>query len=156
MAAVPQPLQTHEAVKPWAWADTWPVAKLTIQNRQLYVLSGASGRNLAFGPAHLPQTSLPGQPGNVAIAGHRDTHFDILRELEKGDLLHLQGVQQQKSYRVTSMRIVHESQVEVLSPNGQDEITLITCYPFDSVDPNTPLRYVVQGRPADYKVQVRL
>lgn len=149
-------LKTRQTVKPWAWADTWPVAKLTIQNRQLYVLSGASGRNLAFGPAHLSHTPKPGEPGNVAIAGHRDTHFDVLRELEKGDLLHLEGVKQQKSYRVTNMRIVHESQVEVLNSSRQDEITLITCYPFDSLGPNTPLRYVVQGRLDDSKDLVSL
>lgn len=141
-----QTLETNQPVKPWTWADTWPVAKLVINNQNLYVLAGASGRNLAFGPTHLSQTPLPGQAGNVAIAGHRDTHFSLLREVEKGDLLRLEGLKHDKEYRVSEIRIVHESETAVLNNNETDVLTLITCYPFDSVAENPELRYVVRGR----------
>jgi sortase A len=54
-----------------------------------YILAGASGRNLAFGPAHMLQTASLGSPGNAAIAGHRDTHFAVLKNAKMGDLVYL-------------------------------------------------------------------
>lgn len=138
-------LETGQQTPPWSWADTWPVAKLSINGSELYVLSGASGRNLAFGPTHLSQTALPGAPGNVAIAGHRDTHFRILKEVKNGDQLLLESLKGQFRYQVTDARIVHEDQVELLNNQGQNQMTLITCYPFDGLQSDTEFRYVVKG-----------
>ena len=73
--------------RPWPWADTWPLARLSVARlgvRRL-VLAGASGRTLAFGPGHHAGTALPGAPGNAVISGHRDTHFRFLGELRPGD-----------------------------------------------------------------------
>src|SRR5690606_13307287 len=77
--------------KPWPWADTWPVARLRLPGRAvpLTVLAGASGRNLAFGPAVMDGSAAPGTPGVSVIAGHRDTHFKALAELTVGDRLTL-------------------------------------------------------------------
>src|SRR4051812_40905646 len=71
--------------KPWPWADTWPVARLTIagQGVDVFVLAGANGRALAFGPGHVFGTPLPGEPGNSVIGGHRDTHLAFLRHLKR-------------------------------------------------------------------------
>lgn len=142
-------LETGEQTPPWAWADTWPVAKLSLKGSELYVLAGASGRNLAFGPTHLSHTAKPGKPGNVAIAGHRDTHFRLLKDLQKGDSLILESVTGRHSYQVTDTRIVHENQVDLLNNQGHNQMTLITCYPFDGLRSDTELRYVVRGITAE-------
>jgi sortase A len=135
---------------PWPGADTWPMARLTAPERgqTVYVLAGASGRTLAFGPAHVAGTARPGTLGNTALAGHRDTHFAFLKELRVGEELALEtpdgGVHR---YRVTAARVVHESEAWVLeppaTPGAAGVLTLITCHPFDAVIPGGAMRYVV-------------
>ncbi|NND35574.1 MAG: sortase, partial [Gammaproteobacteria bacterium] len=96
--------QVHDVdVKPWPWADTWPVAKLTVPalGIERYVLAGANGAALPFGPGHLSGTSLPGQPGTIVIAGHRDTHFDFAEHLQRGTRIVLESRDRRRSfYRV--------------------------------------------------------
>src|SRR5439155_1634919 len=75
--------------RPWPWADTWPVARLRVpaHDVDLIVLSGVSGRTLAFGPGHAPASAAPGAPGTAIITGHRDTHFRFLEHMKPGDEL---------------------------------------------------------------------
>jgi len=137
---------TGVAVKPWPWADTYPVARIEAprQGESLMVLSGASGRTLAFGPGHIAGTPLPGEHGNSVVSGHRDTHFAFLRELRKGDALLVQGANGTVArYVVTASEVVHRKDVRVLVDAGDDRLTLVTCFPFDSAMPGGPLRYVV-------------
>ena len=134
------------AMRPWPWADTYPVARIEApgQGESLVVLSGASGRTLAFGPGHVEGTPLPGAPGNAVVSGHRDTHFAFLRRLRRGDALLVQspdGVTVR--YRVAATEVVHRKDVRVMMDAGDDRLTLVTCYPFDSAVPGGPLRYVV-------------
>lgn len=131
--------------RPWPWADTWPVARLRVPSlgKDLYVLAGASGQSLAFGPAHVSASATPGQPDNVAIAGHRDTHFSFLRNLEEGDRLTLDTPSGSNHYRVEAAEVVFDSRTDLLLPSGRPELTLITCYPFERIVPGGPLRYVV-------------
>lgn len=77
----------RETARPWPWADTRPVARLQVPEHgvDLFVLAGGEGRTLAWGPGHLAGTALPGGPGNAVVAGHRDTHFAFLREIEVGE-----------------------------------------------------------------------
>jgi sortase A len=136
-------------VKPWAWADTWPVARLVAPRigADVYVLAGASGRTLAFGPGHMPGTAAPGEPGNAVISAHRDTHFAFLRELTPGDELLVEtpaGVR--RRFYVTATEVVDKHDLRVLLPEGSAELTLVTCYPFGAIDPRGPLRYVVRAR----------
>jgi sortase A len=141
-------LRGEAEAAPWPWADTWPLARLRIgeQKSDLLVLSGASGRNLAFGPAHVAGTAPPGSTGNSVLAGHRDTHFASLEDLGAGDLLWLEtpdGVV--RRYQVQGAAVVHESDVSPLEPAAEPVLTLITCFPFDATLPGGPLRYVVQA-----------
>ena len=133
-------------IRPWSWADTWPVARLRVRKygQDLIVLAGASGRTLAFGPGHVDGTPLPGQPGNSLISGHRDTHFRFLEQLQTGDLLDVQTADgRTHHFRVLGKRIVDSRNATV--PTSADEafLTLITCYPFDAVEPGGPLRMLV-------------
>jgi sortase A len=141
-------LAGQRAVKPWPWADTWPVARVQAlaSGDQLYVLSGADGRTIAFGPGHMHGTPLPGHEGNSVIGGHRDTHFAFLRDLKKGDALTVQredGVL--RHHRVSEMKVVDKHDTYVVSNIGATRLTLITCWPFDAIQAGGPERYVVSA-----------
>ncbi len=132
--------------KPWPWADTTPVARLGAPRHRvnLIVLDGGSGRTLAFGPGHVTGTARPGETGNVVIAGHRDTHFRFLRDLDRGDTLLMEGRDGElHDYEVVKTDIVDHTRADLLGDFGDDRLTLITCYPFDAIAPGGPLRYVV-------------
>jgi sortase A len=133
-------------MKPWPWADTHPVARLTIEHdgAAIIVLAGASGRTMAFGPGHLDGTALPGEPGNCVVTAHRDTHFAALRYLGPGDTITVQRTDGRSDrYVVKIMRVVSKQDMSVTRQDGRSRLTLITCYPFDAIRPGTPLRYVV-------------
>lgn len=143
-------LSSQKEVKPWPWADTWPVSRLTVPRLGIdrIVLAGASGSSLAFGPGHLFGTALPGENGNIVIAGHRDTHFRFLQELKNGDEILLQtGSGQNIPYRISEIRVIHENETRYLSQTGAATLTLITCYPFNAMTAGGPMRYIVIARP---------
>ena len=134
------------APKPWPWADTTPVARLGAPSKRvdLIVLEGGSGRTLAFGPGHVTGTAMPGEHGNVVIGGHRDTHFQFLKDLKPGDLLLLEGRDRELiDYAVTATEVVNSNRSDVLRDFGDDRLTLVTCYPFGAIRPGGPERYVV-------------
>ena len=139
-------LHGEQGVKPWRWADTWPIARLQFprQRRSYIVLAGASGRNLAFGPGHVDGTAAPEQIGNCVISAHRDTQFAVLREINIGDEIVLQtrgGTTIR--YRVRDRRVVRDRDTSLLEASSHRVLTLITCYPFDAIRPGGHLRYVV-------------
>jgi sortase A len=138
-------LQQDTPIKPWSWADTWPVARLKIGAEDLYVLEGASGRVLAFGPGHMSQTPMPGSAGNSVIVGHRDTHFASLQRLGYDDLIEVETFQGTSQYKIVGLYIVEQSHTELLNGSPLDMLTLITCYPFNSLQPRPTLRYVVRA-----------
>ena len=131
--------------KPWPWADSWPVARLTLPDgTEHIVLAGASGRNLAFAPGHLDGSAAPGGGGTCVIAGHRDTHFANLDRLERGQSVTLQDANgKQSAFRVTGAAVVDEGETWVLTGNDGPTLVLITCWPLDSPFPGGKLRYVV-------------
>ena len=153
--------QSH---KPWSWADTYPVAKLSIYRKQaaansdieaelndsLYVLAGASGRNLAFGPSLVLSSAPAGQKGNTVIAGHRDTHFAILNGMAVGRRLSLQTLKGNNIiYEVVATQVVNETETQFMAPSDDNRLTLITCYPFDALQGGAELRFVVQAIPVE-------
>jgi len=136
-------------VTPWPWADTWPIARLTAKagDVNLIVLAGGSGRTLAFGPGHLGASVLPGEVGNAVIAGHRDTHFQFLKEVQTGDVLTLEsGRGIEHSYEVVAVEIVNSEKGSLVLDTDVAMLSLVTCYPFDAIDSGGPLRYVVTAR----------
>ena len=139
---------SEQNVKPWPWADTWPIARLHVEEHdvELVVLAGATGRTLAFGPGHISGTAQPGAPGNCVFSGHRDTHFSFLRYVLPGEILRLETPDgSTQRFRVTARHIVYDKDIHVLDDSGDTTLTLITCYPFDAVVPGGPLRYVVRA-----------
>jgi sortase A len=134
--------------KPWPWADTWPVARLTLPGGgEHIVLAGATGRNLAFAPGHLDGSSEPGGGGTCVIAGHRDTHFADLDSLEKGQTVVLEDAGgRSRSYRVVTMAVVEERDTWVITDNDGPTLVLVTCWPLDSPLPGGSQRYVVWAK----------
>jgi sortase A len=115
----------------------------------MVVLSGDSGRILAFGPGHRSNSPLPATGGNAVISGHRDTHFAVLRSVVNGDRIWVQTLAGDTvHYEVHDVQVVHKSQVGITGDNGHDELTLVTCWPFDAIDPGGPERFVVSARRA--------
>ena len=133
-------------VKPWRWADTWPVARIEFpRQRQSYiVLAGASGRTMAFGPGHVDGTAAPDVNGNCVISAHRDSQFAVLRDVMVGDPIVMQTRDgRQVRYRIVAWHVVDKLDTSPLEPSRGRILTLITCYPFDAIRPGGPLRYVV-------------
>lgn len=120
-------------MKPWPCADAHPVARIVSQRLQIerYVLEGDSGRVLAFGPEHRSGTAIPGELGNSVIGGgHRDAHFEFLRELRVNDRVLVEKRDGTRvEYRVTTTTIVDKSDASVLAETTSPVLTLITCYP---------------------------
>ncbi len=104
---------------------------------------GQSTLSLALG--HIPGTALPGQAGNVGVAGHRDTLFRSLRSIERNDQIQFQTLDGSYDYRVESIEIVKPNDVRVLAPGRYPELTLVTCYPFYYVGA-APDRFIVKAR----------
>lgn len=129
--------------KPWPWADTWPVARMTMNNEELFILEGAQGNSLAFAPGHLQGTVLPGQKGISIIGGHRDTHFQFLEYAKMGQQIQIESHHGTSLYQVNKIAI-RDSKSEPLSFAGnEDQLVLITCYPFDALQAGGDMRYVV-------------
>jgi len=141
--------------RPWPWADFTPVARLAVPRLGIDrpVLSDASGRTLAFGLGQVTGTARPGDPGLAAIAGHRNTWGEFLRDLRDGDDVVLTGPGGARTYTVVERRVVTRPASGMLSGSdvgGGDAVVLITCWPFDGLRPG-PLRYLVIGRPRPAK-----
>jgi len=138
-------------VRPWPWADTWPVARLVAPRAgvERLVLHGASGRTLAFGPAWDSASAPPGDPGLVLISGHRDTHFRFLAELRAGDLLHLEHRTGRAVYRIEESSVLDTRIEQIVDRGDDDRLLLVTCWPFGTLAPRGPLRYLVSGRRID-------
>ena len=135
-----------EAVKPWPWADTHPVARLSLPGggEPLTVLAGASGRNLAFAPALMDGSAEPGAPGVSVIAGHRDTHFRPLATLAIGDELTVERPDGSTlRYSVTALDVVDSARASLSLDADESIVVLVTCWPFDSVTVGGSWRYVV-------------
>ena len=149
--AFAQSLATGEIVKPWPWADTWPVARIEVPrlNRSVIVLHGASGQALAFGPGHVDLTPAAGERGTAVYSAHRETHFAFLAAVAPGDLVRITRRDGARfSFRVTGTSVVRwdNSGIDPLAP-GQN-VVLSTCWPLDARTAG-PLRYLVHAAIVD-------
>src|SRR5262245_62134679 len=139
-------------VKPWPWADTWPVGRLRVpsQGIDLIVLNGAYGRTLAFGPSYAESSSFPGSAGTTILTGHRDTHFEFLKRLKPNDEVVLETTEGKTQHYVVEVTgIVEADNARIRLDEDQHRLVLVTCYPFDAIVPGEPLRYVVTALEVD-------
>ena len=115
------------------------------------VLEGSDSDTLRLGVGRLQNSSLPGEPGNVVLAGHRDTFFRALRTIRQGDQIAVRTEYGTFPYKVDWTRVVNPTDVEVLQPTPQPSLTLVTCYPFYYVGA-APQRFIVRAVPASAAV----
>ena len=124
-----------------------PIGRIDIPRIGLsaVVVEGDSARSLRLAAGHIPGTALPGQPGNAAIAGHRDTFFRSLRNIRPQDWISVTTLYGSYKYSVESTRVVSPGDVQVLNSSSAPTLTLVTCYPFYFVGP-APRRFIVRAR----------
>jgi sortase A len=127
--------------------DGGSIGQLEIRRLGLAVIvvQGDSAKVLRRAVGHLPGTALPGEQGNVVLAGHRDTFFRPLRDVRGGDVITLKTRDGDYEYVVESTAVVPPSDVKVLRSTGGRTLTLITCFPFFVLGP-APDRFVVRAR----------
>ena len=125
--------------KPWSWADFAVIGKLLIRGEFIHVLDQATGQSMAFGAGRHEEYA---PEGPLVISGHRDTHFSVLQAVEIGEQLTFHTLESAETYKVTDTRI-YDLREGVLLPPSVGQMMLITCWPFDGIDPGTSKRYLV-------------
>jgi LPXTG-site transpeptidase (sortase) family protein len=108
------------------------------------VIEGDDDRTLKRAVGHLPDTPMPWEDGNSALAGHRDGLFRPLKDVKVGDEIRFRTAREEFRYRVTKTSIVEPDDVSVLTPESTPSLTLITCYPFYFVG-SAPQRFIVRA-----------
>jgi len=123
-----------------------PLGRLEIPRLGLRVIvaEGTDARTLEHAVGHLAGSALPGEPGNVALVGHRDTYFRRLALARRGDRIDLVAPDGRHRYRVQDIAVVSPRRVDVLAPTPEPCLTLVTCYPFHVLGP-APRRFVVRA-----------
>lgn len=145
--AFAETVATGRPVKPWSWADTWPVARLKVTRlgAEAIVLASGSGQSLAFGPGHLAGSPDAGERGTVVYAAHRDTHFAFLGSLRAGDIVAVTRADGATfSYRVTGADVVRWDDPKIDVHAAGFNLALATCWPLDGAW-RGPMRYVVHA-----------
>lgn len=138
---------TGRPVKPWPWADTWPVARIFVArlDRSAIVLAGSSGQALAFGPGHVELTPDAGERGVAVYSAHRDTHFRFLKDVVVGDVVTVTRQDGARfRYRIDGTSVVRFDASGIDPLSDGHELVLSTCWPLDAAT-SGPLRYLVHA-----------
>jgi sortase A len=109
------------------------------------IAEGVDARTLRRAVGHLPGSAFPGETGDVALAGHRDTFFRALEHVREGDLVHVETPDGRFFYRIESLRLAAADDRDALVSSSRPTLTLVTCHPFDDVGP-APRRLLVYAR----------
>jgi sortase A len=109
------------------------------------VREGIDGKTLQLAIGHIPAMALPGQAGNVGVAGHRDTFFRGLKDLRSQDEIQFSTLNGDFKYIVESLTVVEPDNVAALAPSSENVLTMVTCYPFFYVGA-APKRFIVRAR----------
>jgi sortase A len=143
----PQPGSSRSPQGAPAAARDGLIGRIEIPRLQLsaVVVEGIDKTTLRRAVGHIPGTALPGQAGNVGLAGHRDTFFSPLKDLRLKDEIRFETLNGNLKYEVEWLRVVEPDNVGVLAPSGENVLTLVTCYPFYYVGP-APQRWIVRAR----------
>ncbi|MCC8968793.1 class GN sortase [Bradyrhizobium sp. Pear76] len=145
--AFAQSIATGHPVKPWSWADTWPVARIEVKrlHASAIVLAGSSGQALAFGPGHVEQTADAGERGVAVYSAHRDTHFRFLKDVTIGDEIDVTRRDGKMfRYRADRSSVVRFDQSGIDPVTDGYELVLSTCWPFDALT-SGPERYLLHA-----------
>jgi sortase A len=143
--AFDETLASGRPAKPWPWADTVPVARLSFAGQTFIALAGSSGQALAFGPGHVEGTPEAGEPGTAVYAAHRDTQFAVLGRMKPGDPIAVTRADGTTAiFRVTRSRVARwdQSGIDPRAPGRR--LVLSTCWPLNAIT-HGPLRLLVEA-----------
>jgi sortase A len=140
--ATPVEVAMPAAIGPDGLIGRIEIARLGVS---VVVVEGTDKPTLRHAAGHIPGTAIPGQIGNIGIAAHRDTFFRPLRNIRDNDVVALTTLRGEFRYRVVSTKIVSPEDVAVLDPDGNEILTLVTCYPFYFVGA-APSRFIVRAQ----------
>lgn len=134
--------------KPWSWADTWPVAEMTVPKIGLkeIILSGDSGAVLAFGPGLSNGGATLDSDKVKLISAHRDTHFRELKHITVDDQIYVKTASGNKQYKVTDVKVVDSRTFTINAASDVYDLVLATCYPFNSITAGGYERFVVYSK----------
>ena len=144
----PKRIEAYQASFAAKIAAPLAVLKIPSIGIEVPVLEGTDDLTLNRAVGHIAGTPIPGEKGNIGIAGHRDGFFRGLKDIQPGDFLDLYTENGDARYVVEEINIVRPDDVSVLGPRPRPSITLVTCYPFYFVG-SAPLRYIVHASAED-------
>jgi len=140
--------KTGDVIKPWPWADTHPIAMMSFPRLEesIVILNGGDETTLAFSAGAITPFNQPNTVMPFVVAGHRDSHFVFLANIELGDLISVKDkIGQNKQYRVVATTIVDAIQHAELAL-AHETLTLITCYPFNGLGSDSSQRFVITAQ----------
>jgi sortase A len=126
---------------------TLAILRIPRLNLEVPVYDGTSDAVLDLAAGRIEDTALPGTPGNVGIAAHRDGYFRVLKDIKEGDALVLDTPVATEQFRVQWIKITTPDDVSVIDPTPAPAVTLVGCYPFYHVG-SAPKRFIVRAVPA--------
>ncbi|MDM8567381.1 class D sortase [Candidatus Halobeggiatoa sp. HSG11] len=142
-------------VEPWPWANTWPLARVSVPRLKLerIVLSNADNGMSAFALGHSKTSVLPGEFGNSVLnIIHRNTLSKFLQVLKLGDTLVLESIHSGRwHYQISAIYIVGKTETNLVEPSLNRRLTLVSCYPCDNT--NTQ-RYVVVAEEVERVISI--
>src|ERR1700724_3298958 len=136
--AFDEAIVSGRSVKPWSWADTWPIARIEVKrlHASAIVLAGSSGQALAFGPGHVEFTPDAGERGVAVYSAHRDTHFRFLKNVVIGDEIEITRSDGRRvRYRADATLVVRFDHSGIDPLTDRYELVLATCWPLDAGRP---------------------
>ena len=146
----PHSLSKPIAIKPWPWADTFPIAELVFQriDKSLVVLNGGDPTTLAFSAGAIAPFNQPAAIKPFVVAGHRDSHFAFLEDIAIKDIVSLVDARgKMQHYQVESIDIVDATIGQFPLVADERSLVLITCYPFKGITNSADERYVITATP---------
>ena len=126
---------------------TLAILRIPRLNLEVPVYDGTADAVLDLAAGRIEDTALPGTPGNVGIAAHRDGYFRVLKDIKEGDALVLDTPVATEQFRVQWIKITTPDDVSVIDPTPTPAVTLVGCYPFYHVGA-APKRFIVRAVPA--------
>jgi sortase A len=140
---------TKVAIKPWPWADTFPIAELSFKrlNEDIVVLNGGDPTTLAFSAGAIAPFNQTNSDQPFVVAGHRDSHFAFLEDILMKDVISMTDQHgQSQLYQVEAIDIVDASSGQLPVLANDSSLILITCYPFNAIGNDANERYVITAK----------
>lgn len=149
-----QTINLKEKIKPWPWADTYPIAELSFLrlNKNIVVLDGGDPTTLAFSAGAIAPFNQAISTQPFVVAGHRDSHFSFLKEVLMNDIISLADKYgQSQLYQVEAIDIIDAATGKLPVLADDSPLVLITCYPFNDLGSDVSStgneRYVITAKP---------